>query len=84
MPLMSEGKPGPKPAKLREIWRREKRGRDQTVANMAAKTARGLPVGDLLADLLRMQDDRIAGRSVPVGITKEAWVSTCAEMNARG
>lgn len=81
MPLMSEGKPGPKPAKLRAIWRRERRSRDQTAANVAAKISRGLPVGDLLADLLRMQDDTIAGRSVPVGITKEAWVSTCAEMN---
>lgn len=83
MPLMSEGKLGPKPAKLRAIWRAEKRKRDQTAAIVAEKRRRGLPVSETVLDTLRMEEDTIAGRTYPVGITKGAWASICAEMNAR-
>lgn len=82
MPLMSEGKSGPNPTKLRAIWRREAKHRDQQRETIADQQRRG--VTGISAELARETLDSIertlTGEAVPVGILAGPWRDVCAQM----
>lgn len=82
MPLMSEGKMGPKPAKLRAMWRSYKRKRDELAAVVERKRSRpGYdPSTCLTTETIRSYECTLSGRETPVGVIPSAWSQLCREM----
>jgi hypothetical protein len=83
VPLMSEGKNGPSPAKLRAIWRTMKRRHDEQAAYIALRAKLGRPPSALADETAAIVAAFLAGESIPVGIIPAAWRETCARMNAQ-
>lgn len=82
MPLMSEGKMGPKPAKLRAMWRSYKRKRDELAAEVQRRQARpGYdPAKCLTTETVRSYDRTLRGEETPVGVIPSSWLQMCREM----
>ncbi len=80
MPLMSEGKDGPSPRKMREIWRREERKRIEQVAYLESRRAAGREPSATAIDLLKILEDFTSGASIPVGVIPAKWRAVCQEM----
>jgi hypothetical protein len=64
----------------RKIYRRELKKYREQLTLCAALAARGRPISETRADILRMAEEHLSGRAFPVGVLPTLWRAVAVDL----